>query len=110
MNTNFTEKQIVDFLNEINDDDLRTMFATSIVSFIKNKPKDFITDKLLEYLKYNVQVKIGDIVKIKNETYVVTCIYTDNSVDLLGENAKKVNKGLYNVEVEKVGKLQCITV
>lgn len=110
MNTNFTEKEIEGLLKEINDDDLRKMFSTSVVSFIKNKPEELIVKELIKYLEYEVPVNIGDIVKIKNNTYVVTCVYTDNSVDLLGESAKKENKGLYNVEVTKVGKLQRITV
>ena len=67
-----------------------------------------IADKLIDYFNYDVPVKLGDIVVIKESTYVVTCVYTDNSVDLLGENAKKVNKGLYGIEVSKIDELQCI--
>lgn len=108
MSTVFTDKQIVEYLKEINDDDLRTMFGSSIISCIKNKPQEFVEDKLFEYFAYDMPVKLGDIIEFKDTKYVVTCVYTDNSVDLLNENANKINKGLYNVQITKVGELQCI--
>ena len=108
MSSVFSDKQIIEYLKDINDDDLRTMFGSSIISIIKNKPQDMIADKLIDYFNYDVPVKLGDIVVINESKYIVTCVYTDNSVDLLGESVKKVNKGLYGTNVTKVGELQCI--
>ena len=110
MSTVFTTQQLDAFLKEINGDDLKKMFDSSILSFIKQKSQEVIEEKLTEYWSYVVPVKIGDVVKINNLEYIVTCIYTDNSVDLLGKDVKKTNRGLYGVPVNKVGELQCITV
>lgn len=106
----FTDKQINDFLKEINNSDLIKMFNSSVVSFIKTRPQEEVEKKLTEYWEYELPVTFGDIVEINNVTYVVTCIYTDNSVDLLtcGTDIKKKNIGLYGVDVKKVGTLQCI--
>ena len=107
----FTEKQIKDFLSEINDDDLKMMFGFSIPATITFRfTREEIEEKLLDYWDYDVSVSIGDIIEIDEKTYTVTCVYTDNSVDLLSEDAMKTNKGLYNKVFKKVGKLQCITV
>lgn len=105
----FTEKQLEEYLKKINRDDLTKMFNSSVASFIKNRPQEEVEEKLIEYLAYDVPVSLGDIIKINDDTYVVTCIYVDNSVDLLNDKAKKTNKGLYNVPISKVDKLQCIT-
>ncbi len=105
-----TEKEIEQGLKEINCDDLRTMFDSSFVSTIKTKPIKEVVTKLEEYWKYVVPVSLGDIIKINDKEYVVTCLYTDNSVDLLDSDREKKNKGLYKVLFEKVGELQCIIV
>ena len=93
-------------LKEINDDDLKTMFGSTITSVIE-KQSD-VEDKLLEYLNYYPPVYIGDIIEYQDKTYVVTCVYTDNSVDICGEDADKKNIGLYMKNVKKIGELQYI--
>lgn len=109
MNEVFTAQQIDAFLKEINGDDLKKLFDTSIVSFIKQKPQEVIEEKLTEYWDYVIPVHLGDIIEINSVKYVVTCIYTDNTVDLLSEEISKTNIGLYKVNFTKVGELECIT-
>lgn len=99
-------KAIREYLNKINKDDLLAMFGSSVVSYIMNMAD--MESKLLDYLQYDVSVNIGDIIEYKYEKYVVTCVYTDKSVDILGDNAKKQNVGLYNKKVKTIGKLQVI--
>lgn len=106
----FTEKQLEEYLKGINRDDLISMFNSSVASFIKNRPQEEVENKLIEYISYDVPASLGDVIKIVDDVYVVTCVYSDNSVDLLSDKAKKINKGLYGVSVSKVGELQCITV
>lgn len=98
-----------DLLKKINDDDLVTMFNTHFPVSISNRAKELnVESKLDEYSKYEIPVCLGDIIKFQEKTYVVTCIYTDNSVDILSEDANKKNVGLYMKDVEVVGKLEVI--
>ena len=111
MNEILTTNQLKMLLEEINSDDLKIMFNHSLSPLIiKNFQPETIQNKLFEYYSYKIPVSLGDIVEMNNKTYTVTCIYTDNSVDLLSENCKKSNIGLYKVNLSVVGKLQCITV
>lgn len=97
-------------LNEINDDDLKVMFDTAFVQTIINKDTDIITGKLEEYYKYDIPVSLGDMIEFQNGEYVVTCLYTDNSVDLLSKFGHKKNVGLYQKEneIKMIGKLEVI--
>lgn len=92
-------------LKEINDDDLRTMFGTAIVSVIEKQ--DDVIEKLNKYLDYK-PVRLGDIIEYLGEKYCVTCVYTDNSVDICGEDAQKKNIGLYEKDVKVIGRLKII--
>lgn len=98
-------------LKEINNDDLRTMFQTAVVSIIL-QDLDKATTELEQYLQYEVPTYIGDIIEILGKKYCVTCVYTDNTVDVLSleENEKvtKNNIGLYKKEIKIIGKLQVI--
>lgn len=93
-------------LKQINDGDLKTMYGTTVVSLIE-KQED-AEEKLNVYLEYEPPVHIGDIIEFQGKTYCVTCVYTDNSVDICGEDATKQNIGLYMKLVKKVGRLQVI--
>ena len=104
-----TEQDIDVFLKEINGDDLKKLFDTSVLSFIKMKPQEEIEAKLVKYWEYTVPVNLGDIIEINGLKYVVTCIYTDKTVDLLSEDIIKINTGLYKANITKVGELECIT-
>ena len=109
--SDFTMQDLEKLLKEINDDDLKTMFNTSSVAMIKGKSPELITEQLLEYWDYDIPVRIGDVIEFENEVYTVTCIYTDNSADLLNaEGTHKLNKGFYKVPYVEVGKLTCITI
>lgn len=92
-------------LKEINDDDLRTMYGTTVVSVIE-KQNDAM-EKLIKYLDYET-VRIGDIVEYLDKKYCVTCVYTDNSVDICGEDGVKKNVGFYMKDVKVVGRLEII--
>lgn len=96
-------------IKEINDDDLKTMFGTSISSLIL-KDLDIAEEKLEIYLNYEVPVNTGDIIYLNSKRYVVTCVYTDNTVDLCSEEATKVNVGLYKKEITLLGRLHLIEV
>ena len=102
-------KELENIIKEINNDDLRTMFQTTLPSIILRDLSNATTE-LEEYLKYDVPVCLGDIVEFKGKNYCVTCIYTDNTVDILslGEIARKENIGLYKKEITVIGKLQVI--
>ena len=110
-NTNKADENKVlrEALTNINKDDLLMMFGSSYASYIMTtKGAKEVEEKLTEYYKYDVPVNLGDIIEYRYEQYVVTCVYTDNSVDLLSKDAKKQNVGLYNKPIKKVGKLQVI--
>lgn len=96
-------------LKEINNDDLRTMFQTAVVSIIL-QDLNKATTEVEQYLEYEVPTCLGDIIEILGKKYCVTCVYTDNTVDLLelGENPTKNNVGLYKKEIKIIGKLQVI--
>lgn len=98
-------EELVKILKEINDDDLRTMFGTAVVSVIEKQ--DDIIEKLNKYLDYK-PVHLGDIIEYFGEKYCVTCVYTDNSVDICGENAQKRNVGLYKRDVKVIGRLEIV--
>lgn len=97
--------EVAKTLKEINDDDLKTMFNSSIVSFIERQSG--VEEKLTEYLNYDPP-RLGDIIEYLGETYTVTCVYTDNSVDICGKDATKKNVGLYKKDIKVVGRLQLI--
>ena len=99
------ELELVKILKEINDDDLRTMFGTSVVSVIEKQ--DDVIEKLNKYLDYE-PVQLGDIIEYFGEKFCVTCVYTDNSVDICGEDTQKRNIGLYKKDVKVIGKLEII--
>lgn len=100
-----------DMLSEINKEDLKTLFGTSSVFFIEKSIKEAdIEDALTDYLLYNIDVSIGDVIKIIDVTYVVSLIYTDNSVDLITTDGDKINTGLYNVDFEIISKLNVMEV
>lgn len=92
-------------LKEINNDDLKTMFNSTIVSFIERQSD--VKEKLTEYLNYDPPC-LGDIIEYLNEKYAVTCVYTDNSVDICGKDSTKKNVGLYKKDIKVVGRLQLI--
>lgn len=94
-------------LKEINDDDKKAMFGVTS-NYMITRDLDIAQDKLLEYSEYDVPVCLGDIIEIDKNKYVVTCVYTDNSVDLLDDTAHKKNMGLYKKDVKIVGKLDVI--
>lgn len=102
-------KELEKIIKEINNDDLRTMFQATTPSIILRDLTN-ATMELEEYSKYNVPVWIGDIIEFHDEKYCVTCVYTDNSVDILklGENVSKQNVGLYKKEIKIIDKLQVI--
>lgn len=107
----FTPKQIEIFLKEINDNDLKKMFGTAFPSAVMRKPQEEVEEKLTEYWNYKIPVSLGDVIKLDKITYTVTCVYTDNSVDLLNVNGStKINRGLYGVDVVKIGELDIIIV
>ena len=111
MSALFTTKDLDKLLKDINDDDLKKMFNSSVMTVIKAKPQEMLEEKLTEYWDYILPVAVGDVVEIDNDVFTVTCIYTDNSVDLLNNTGtSKLNKGLYNVPIVHIGKLECITV
>ena len=93
-------------LKDINDDDLKTMFGTTVISLIEKKPD--VEEKLKEYLDFEFPAYFGDIIEYNGERYVVTCVYTDNSVDICGKDADKKNIGLYMKDIKVVVKLQVI--
>lgn len=96
-------------LNKINDDDLKTMFNTSYVATIITEDIDIVEQVLEDYDEYDPRVHIGDIVEFQGKQFVVTCIYTDNSVDLLSyDNAMKTNVGLYCKSIKVTGKCDVI--
>lgn len=101
-----TSVDLTKILKEINDDDKKTMFGSTITSVIEKSP--FVKEKLESYLNYECPVFIGDIIEYDGKVYTVTCAYTDNSVDILGEDANKKNVGLYMKDVKIVGELQVI--
>ena len=98
-------EELTKILKEINDDDLRSLFGTAVVSLIEKQ--DDVVEKLNEYLNYE-PVRLGDIVEYLGEKYCVTCVYTDNSVDICGENAQKRNVGFYKKDVKVVGRLEIV--
>lgn len=104
----YTEKELEKLLKCINSNDLKEMFGVSFASSILIKDSTEIISKLEEYMGYDVPVALGNIIEIEGERYIVTCIYTDNSVDLLSKDATKYNVGLYKKDVKVVGKLQYI--
>lgn len=93
-------------LNDINDDDLKTMFETSIVSSIISKPD--VEEKVEKYLEYYIPVSLGDIIEYQGNEYCVTCVYVDNSADICGKDSTKKNVGFYMKDVKVVGRLQVI--
>lgn len=101
-------EELKKLINEINDDDLKKMFGTAYSATILNEDLEKIKEKLDTYLEYDVPVRLGNIVEFNGETYVVTCVYTDNSVDLLSKDATKKNVGLYMETVKVTGKLDVI--
>lgn len=110
-------KNIKTELKDINDTDLKVMFGTTILSSIVRESMtelqfNEVLNKLYAYYEYDVPVCIGDVISMNGEDYAVTCVYTDNSVDLLSctDNSKKINTGLYNIPVSKISKLTCIEV
>ena len=100
-------KTLNDILTNGNKDDKKTMFNTEYVSSILLDQKN-AEEKLNEYLNYDVPVSIGDIVEYNKKIYVVTCVYTDNSVDLLSEDADKINIGLYKKNIKVIDSLELI--
>lgn len=105
-NLDYKEKREIEkTIQKVNKDDLCTVFGASYAYTIMKK--EGYKKKLDEYLKWKVPVKIGDIIKsATGGTDVVTCVYTDNSVDLLNEDGVKKNVGLYGKKVEVVGFLK----
>lgn len=102
-------KELEKIIKEINDDDLRTMFTTTIPSIILRDLSNAAME-LEEYLKYDIPVRVGDVIKFQDKKYCVTCIYTDNSADVLvldGYPIKR-NIGLYKKEAEVISKLEII--
>ena len=104
----YTEKELEKLLKCINSNDLKEMFGACFSSVILAKDSTEVINKLKKYSLYDVPVALGNIVEIEGKRYIVTCVYTDNSVDLLSEDATKYNVGLYKKDVKVVGKLQCI--
>lgn len=99
--------KLKELLKEINDDDLRAMFNTAYpTSILGNMFK--AKEELEKYMEYVLPVSLGDIVLINETKYVVTCVYTDNSVDILDWKLNKKNVGLYNKTVKVIGKLDVI--
>lgn len=96
-------------LKEVNDDDLRAMFGTIVIPTI-TKDMDKVFKEMEKYVKYEVPVRLGDIIELKGKRYCVTCIYTDNTIDILtlDEAPTKKNVGIYKQEVKTVGRLQII--
>lgn len=110
-------KEMRDSLKSINDTDLRTMFTSAFPSIIISENStdakySEVLDKLCQYYKYDLPVSIGDVIVMDGEKYVVTCAYTDNSVDLHNctDNSKKINTGLYMKNLDKVSKLEHIKI
>ena len=104
-------------LNNICEDDLKTMFQTSFASSIITNATSYtrmvqIMETINEYNKYQIPCWIGDIILYDKQTWIVTCVYTDNSVDLLSksEKIKKINTGLYLKNFAVIGQLEKITV
>lgn len=96
-------------LNKINNDDLKTMFNTSYAGTIVLEDLDIVEETLRDYDEYDIRVHIGDIVEFQGKQFVVTCVYTDNSVDLLSyDNAMKTNVGLYCKSIKVTGRCDII--
>lgn len=97
--------EVEKIIKKINRDDLMHMFQAQY-SYVIMK-KEGYSEKLKKYLQWKLPVKLGDVIKIdSNETNVVTCVYTDNSVDLLDEKGEKRNVGLYGKRVKIVDALK----
>lgn len=102
-----TYESLKKMLDEICDDDKKVMFGKTYTSAILINLEE-AKEKLEVYENYDVPVYLGDIIEYNGEEYVVTCIYTDNSVDILGKDAQKHNVGLYKKNVKRVGRLEVI--
>ena len=100
------DKELSALLKGINDEDLKTTFGTAATVVIEKQAD--AEEKFRKYLEYDVPVRIGDIIEYKGKNYCVTCVYTDNSVDICGEDADKENIGLYKKDVKVIGKMQVI--
>lgn len=100
-------KTLNDILTDVNKDDRKMMFNTEYIQSILLDQKN-AEEKLNKYLNYDVPVSLGDIVEYNKKIYVVTCVYTDNSVDLLSEDAVKINVGLYMKNIKVIDSLEVI--
>lgn len=117
MSERITDKELKELLQKINKEDLLAIFGISqpglIVKFgMTQEELDDIAEMLYTYMAYIVPVDVGDIVKLDSKEYIVTCVYTDNSVDLLrtDEQNKKINMGIYRNRVEVISKLEYLEV
>ena len=101
------KRELEALIKDINDDDLKHMFNSTCASIICAKDLDVVASKLMKYIEYTPDLAVGDMIKFNGKQYVVTLIYTDNSVDLVGEDGQKINTGIYGKEVLYCGKLDC---
>lgn len=102
-------KEMEKLLKEVNDDDLRAMFGSIVIPTI-TRDMDKVIKEMETYLEYEVPFNIGDIIELTGKRYCVTCVYTDNTIDILvmDETPTKQNIGVYKREIKTVGKCQII--
>ena len=103
----------------MNVNSLLTAFSTSEINrmfgekFVMDVEKKFSTKdiikKCVEFLSYENPFYEGDIVEDEcGVTYVVTCVYTDNTMDVMyatGDKRDRANIHPYDYDIRKVGEL-----
>lgn len=111
-------KETVDKILAINRNDRKKLFGFTTEKEMIQAIKDNITTvmdikKVLKWYEeeYKFPFWTGDIVKDKDdEKWIITCVYTDNSIDLISESKviKRKNCGMLSSNLVKVGKLEKI--
>ena len=111
-------KETVDKILAINRDDRKKLFGFTtekeMITAIKdgNTTDDIVRATLKWYEEdYNIPVWTGNILKdTDGNQWIVTCVYTDNSVDLISRTGeiKRKNCGAISNKFEVIGKLDKI--
>lgn len=108
---------LIECASKICLEDLITMFncgKETLKTKLKNGTlkESFVEERLREYMEDYESPFTGDIIEWKGVEYIVTCAYTDNSVDLINRYGEKIIRktecGLYDENWKKIGKLEIV--
>ena len=96
-------------LNAFTVTERKSMFGKDLVYDITREyTTEEIKKKCIEYMSYECPFRIGDIIEDEcGQRYVVTCDYTDGTIDVVYETGKqtRANVNPYGYDLKKVGAL-----